>query len=219
MEENREHLKKVEALRREYTRDGITEDSVCRNPIDQFSTWFEKALESGQTDANAMVLATATSAGKPSARIVLLKGFDEKGFRFYSNYESRKGKELEENPHASLCFYWPSLERQVRIEGDVKKLGRKESEAYFNSRPRESQIGAWVSRQSSGIMSRTELEENFIRLKEEFEGQEVPPPDFWGGYVLSPDAIEFWQGRRSRLHDRILYSRHKEEWEITRLAP
>jgi pyridoxamine 5'-phosphate oxidase len=212
---------RVEALRREYKRDGISEETVQQNPLDQFTIWFEDALNTDMTDANAMTLATSTSDGKPSSRIVLLKGFDEEGFRFYTNYDSRKGKELSENPHAALCFYWPALERQVRIEGTVSKLSREQSASYFRSRPRDSQIGAWASQQSSRLKNRRELEANFEELKQRFKDQDVPLPDFWGGYTLLPEAIEFWQGRTGRLHDRILYTRSAkdQEWEIQRLNP
>ncbi|MDX1639786.1 MAG: pyridoxamine 5'-phosphate oxidase, partial [Balneolaceae bacterium] len=175
---------KVAALRREYTRDGISEDSVKKNPLKQFADWFGEALESNLTDANAMTLATADAEGKPSSRIVLLKGFDENGFRFYTNYNSRKGRELAENPHAALCFYWPVLERQVRVEGTVSKLTREQSEQYFRSRPRQSQIGAWASDQSTRLENRAELEQNFEELKQRFEGEKIPAPEFWGGYTL-----------------------------------
>ena len=215
--------KKVEALRREYSRDGISRKSVQHNPIDQFTIWFEEALNSNLTDANAMTLSTADREGRPSSRIVLLKGFDEEGFRFYTNYASRKGKELDQNPYGALCFYWSALERQVRIEGRVFKLSREQSETYFKSRPRNSQIGAWASNQSSGLPSREKLEEKYEQLREKFEGEEIPTPDFWGGYRLLPDAIEFWQGRTGRLHDRILYTRDldspDQKWEIERLNP
>lgn len=210
----------VESLRREYTRDGISEDSVLNNPIDQFALWFEDALVTGQTDANAMTLSTATPDGKPSSRIVLVKGFDKQGFRFYTNYSSRKGWDLEVNPHAALCFYWPALERQVRIEGTVTKLDREESASYFKSRPRDSKIGAWASEQSSEIAGREKLEERFQTLRDKFEGMEIPLPEKWGGYLLRPAHIEFWQGRAGRLHDRILYTRQDEEgWRISRLSP
>lgn len=219
MVEKKPDNKRVEALRREYTRDGITEDSVQQDPIDQFTIWFEDALNSNLTDANAMTLSTATADGKPSSRIVLLKGFDEDGFRFYTNYASRKGKELKQNPHAALCFYWPALERQVRIEGEVTKLSREQSAEYFQSRPRDSQIGAWASNQSSGLQSREELEKTYEELKERFEDEEIPLPDFWGGYRLQHQALEFWQGRTGRLHDRIQYTKTGRQWEIKRLYP
>ncbi|MDR8393545.1 pyridoxamine 5'-phosphate oxidase [Aliifodinibius sp. S!AR15-10] len=221
MVDAKSNSERVEALRREYKRDGISEESVQQNPLDQFTIWFEDALNTDMTDANAMTLATSTSDGKPSSRIVLLKGFDEEGFRFYTNYDSRKGKELSENPHAALCFYWPALERQVRIEGTVSKLSREQSASYFRSRPRDSQIGAWASQQSSRLKDREELEANFEELKQKFKDQEVPLPDFWGGYTLLPEAVEFWQGRTGRLHDRILYIRPSkdQEWEIQRLNP
>ena len=217
--ENRNH-RKVESLRREYTRDGISVRSVKKDPIEQFSIWFEDAVKSDQTDANAMTLATATASGKPSLRVVLIKGFDHKGFRFYTNYESRKGRELSENPEAALCFFWPALERQVRIEGKVEKMSREDSEVYFKSRPRESQIGAWASRQSSKIKGRDQLKKQYQEMKETFEGKEIPLPEFWGGFLLRPQTIEFWQGRTGRLHDRILYTRIDEDnWKIDRLSP
>lgn len=223
MVEHRSDNEKVKSLRREYKRDGISEETVQDSPIDQFTIWFEDALNSNMTDANAMTLATATADGRPSSRIVLLKGFDEEGFHFYTNYDSRKGKELAENPNAALCFYWSALERQVRIEGRVTKLSRDVSASYFQSRPRTSQLGAWASSQSTELKNRQELEDNFKELKQKFKGKDVPCPDFWGGYNLNPQSIEFWQGRTGRLHDRILYTRDgnadKNEWIIKRLNP
>lgn len=211
--------KNVADIRRDYTREALVEAEVCENPIDQFVEWFEQALSADMVDPNAMTLATATKDGEPSARIVLLKGVDEIGFRFYTNYKSRKAQELAENPNAALCFYWPAVERQVRIEGTVQKLSYEDSEAYFKQRPRLSQIGAWASNQSSVIESRDELEARFLKIKNRFENKDVPLPDFWGGYVLQPKAIEFWQGRESRLHDRIRYEREGEGWKMVRLAP
>lgn len=214
-----EDKQKIEALRREYSHRTLSEEDIAESPIEQFALWFRQALAADLPDANAMTLATASASGKPSARIVLLKGFDESGFRFYTNYKSRKGRELAENPHASLCFYWAELERQVRIEGSVTKLSSEDSAAYFSKRPRLSQLGAWASSQSKQVQSREALENNFEEMKERFEGEEIPLPDFWGGFVLKPRCIEFWQGRPSRLHDRIVYERGSREWEVKRLAP
>jgi len=211
---------KLESLRREYSRKAITKENVQDDPFDQFSAWFDEAMESDVTDANAMTLATADSSGQPSSRIVLLKGFDSEGFRFYTNYESRKGHDLKENPKASLNFFWPALERQICIRGSVKKLSREESEAYFKTRPRDSQLGAWASSQSSEVRDRQELENKLSEVSSRFEQEEVPIPDFWGGYILRPDYIEFWQGRPGRLHDRILYTRESGgDWKIKRLSP
>lgn len=212
----------VAALRREYSRRSLNEEEVAEHPTEQFAVWFREALAADLPDANAMTLATASAEGAPSARIVLLKGFDNDGYRFYSNYESRKGRDLEANARAALCFYWPQLERQVRIEGKVEKLSREESEVYFEQRPRLSQIGAWSSSQSVPVDSREELERAFAKMEERFEGEEVPLPDFWGGYLLRPVHIEFWQGRPGRLHDRIVYERpsvDSERWGIRRLSP
>lgn len=209
----------IEQLRREYAQEELLEENVRENPIDQFTAWFDQALLSEVTEPNAMSLATATKAGRPSVRIVLLKGFDSNGFRFFSNYKSRKGRELEENPHASLCFFWPELERQVRLEGVVSTVSRKESEEYFSKRPRLSQLGAWASNQSEEVASRKELEERFHVLEEEFSDESIPAPEFWGGYVLKPSSIEFWQGRRGRLHDRLLYESVSGDWVLKRLSP
>lgn len=210
---------KVEKMRRDYTHEALGESAVEKSPIDQFMIWFEQALSADFLDPNAMTLATATKEGMPSSRIVLLKGVDEDGFRFYTNYESRKGKELEENPQAALCFYWPPLERQVRIEGQVQKVSRAKSADYFRRRPRLSQLGAWASRQSSRVDSRKKLETRFSEVFKQFENKEVPLPDFWGGYLLKPVLVEFWQGRKGRLHDRICYERMGDSWNIFRLSP
>jgi pyridoxamine 5'-phosphate oxidase len=210
----------IENLRQEYKAKSLTEKEVSKNPITQFEKWFKEAMLSDLLEPNIMTLATASPDGKPSARMVLLKGFDQKGFIFYSNYLSRKGKELAKNPHASLVFYWHELERQVRIEGTIEKLGKEESERYFHSRPKDSQIGALVSPQSQEIASRKELEEKWLELEEKYQNKEVPKPSFWGGYILRPQLIEFWQGRPGRLHDRLLFKRvDKATWKLVRLAP
>lgn len=220
MSEDKEQ-EKVEKIRRDYSREVLSESSVEESPVDQFMIWFEQALSADLLDPNAMTLATASRQGVPASRIVLLKGVDQDGFRFYTNYASRKGRELEENPRAALCFYWPSLERQVRIEGRVQKVSRAQSADYFRRRPRLSQLGAWASQQSSRVDSRKELEDTFREAEKRFENREVPLPDFWGGYRLIPEYIEFWQGRKGRLHDRICYQRRGEgnSWEIFRLSP
>ena len=209
----------IEQLRREYAREELLEENVSQNPVDQFTAWFDQALLSEVVEPNAMSLATADKNGSPSVRIVLLKGFDREGFRFFSNYKSRKGKELEENPRASLCFFWPELERQVRLEGEVIKMSRKESENYFLKRPRLSQLGAWASNQSEEVESREKLEERFEKLKEKYREEPIPVPQFWGGYRLKPSSVEFWQGRRGRLHDRLLYEKESDGWAIKRLSP
>lgn len=210
---------RIEQLRREYAREELLEENVKKNPVEQFSAWFDQALLSEVVEPNAMSLATADGDGNPSVRIVLLKGFSHKGFRFFSNYKSRKGRELNENPKASLCFFWPELERQVRLEGDVEKISRGESEEYFQKRPRLSQIGAWASNQSEEVSSREKLEERFQKLQQKFEDQHIPVPEYWGGYLLKPSSIEFWQGRRGRLHDRLIYVYESKAWTIKRLAP
>lgn len=206
-------------MRREYTRWGLRENDMFEDPIQQFEKWFKTAIDEGFTDPNAMVLATVNSDNRPSARIVLLKDFDAHGFVFYTNYDSRKGMELADNPYTASVFYWAELERQVRIEGRVVKVSQKESEEYFHSRPFDSQIGAWASHQSQEIDSREELEKRYDELNQAYENKEVPLPDFWGGYRIIPDQIEFWQGRTKRLHDRIVYYHKKEGWEMKRLAP
>ena len=206
-------------LRNEYTRSGLSEPDVTADPIDQFQHWFEEALEADLHEPNAMTLATATPDGKPSARIVLLKGFDERGFVFYTNYGGRKARELEQNPNCSLTFYWGELERQVRIEGRAARVTGEESDTYFASRPRGSQLGAWASEQSRPVENRTELEERLKELEEEYEGREIPRPPFWGGYRVEPQRMEFWQGRENRLHDRLLYTRSGGAWKTERLQP
>jgi len=199
----------------------LTKDKVDANPIRQFQTWFDEVRASGvsEQDATSMTLATATRDGRASARIVLLKSFDDRGFVFYTNYQSRKSKELSENPRACLLFYWPQLWRQVRIEGVVEKISPAESEAYFQSRPLGSKLGAWASNQSEVVDRRETLEARFAELQKRF-GEDVPRPEHWGGYRLKPDSIEFWQGRDNRLHDRLRYRLQESGvWLIERLGP
>ncbi len=209
----------IEALRREYKKDELKDDNIDLNPVDQFEKWFEQALHADIVDVNAMTLATATSDGRPSARIVLLKGFDERGFTFFTNFESRKGRELEANPRAALLFYWKELERQVRIEGEVKRSSPYESDEYFDSRALESRISAVISPQSRVVGSRRYLEDQWVEFLRKMETEGIQRPEYWGGYRLMPDSIEFWQGRPNRLHDRIRYSRDGNSWRIERLAP
>ncbi|MBA2693426.1 MAG: pyridoxamine 5'-phosphate oxidase [Rubrobacter sp.] len=209
----------VSALRKEYARGGLHESDLASDPLDQFRTWLSEAFDANLVEPYAMTLATATPEGMPSARIVLLRGFDERGFSFYTNYEGRKGGELETNPRAALVFYWGALERQVRIEGAVSKLSKEESDAYFESRPRGSRIGAWASKQSEVLCRREALEERVEELEEEYSGVEISRPPFWGGFRVRHERVEFWQGRESRLHDRLLYERSGDGWEIVRLQP
>jgi pyridoxamine 5'-phosphate oxidase len=205
-------------IRKDYKLKSLREEDVLNDPIEQFSNWWAEAVNSKIEEVNAMTLATATPDGTPSARIVLLKGVSKDGFMFFTNYQSHKGKELANNPKAALVFFWKELERQVRIEGMVEKVSETDSEAYFASRPAASKIGAWASPQSTTIAGRYVIEENVQKYQAQF-GEDIPRPLHWGGYIVKPKKIEFWQGRRSRLHDRILYTRQQQEWIIERLAP
>lgn len=214
MQENNE----LKNLRLSYECDQLLESNVSNNPFIQFSLWFDLVLKAEISEPNAMTIATADKNGMPSARMVLLKGFDETGFTFFTNYGSRKGKELSENPFASLLFWWKEFERQVRIEGKINKISREESQEYFNVRPLKSRYGALASNQSEVISNRELLENKFAYLEKQF-GDNPPIPENWGGYKLIPNKFEFWQGRQDRLHDRICYEKVKDEWKIYRLQP
>jgi pyridoxamine 5'-phosphate oxidase len=210
----------IENLRQDYKISTLLEGAVKADPIEQFEAWFNEAIAAEIYEPNAMTLATSTTDGRPSARIVLMKGFNRDGFSFYTNYLSRKGKEIARNPLGALIFFWGPLERQVRIEGTIEKLSKEASERYFMVRPRASQLGAVVSPQSQEIDGREGLESKWQQLDAQYTDKTVPKPSHWGGYILKPRLIEFWQGRRSRLHDRIVYKKSdKNNWKIVRLAP
>jgi len=211
--------KNIADIRKDYKLHSLLEVEVDPDPIIQFQKWWDEAMVSNIDEPNAMTLATSTSSGKPSARIVLLKGLNPEGFIFFTNYESRKGNDLKENPNASLVFFWKELERQVRIEGSVKKLSEKESDEYFVLRPEQSRIGAWSSPQSQVIKSRQSLEEMFEKYTHLFTDGTILRPPHWGGYIVKPILVEFWQGRPNRLHDRLQYTFSNDEWKIERLAP
>ena len=201
------------------TTEGLDEKTIDRDPIRQFQTWLNEAFAAKLPLAEAMTLATATPDGKPSARMVLLKQVDHDGFVFYTNYNSAKARQLDANPYAALVFFWVQFDRQVRVEGSISKTSAEESRAYFSTRPRESQIGAWASEQSEEIANRAVLEERAVELEKQYGGRDIDCPEHWGGYRLKPERIEFWKSRIGRLHDRILYQRQGDSWTITRLAP
>jgi pyridoxamine 5'-phosphate oxidase len=206
------------AIRRDFTSDGLKETNLAADPFGQFAAWMDDALKADVLDPNAMTVSTVGADNKPSARIVLLKGFDANGFVFFTNYESKKGTDLINNPFTVFHFFWPQLNRQVAIYGRVEKASRAESEKYFNSRPVYSRLAAWASAQSSEIASREVLEKRFDEFREKF-GDDVPLPPFWGGFRLTPEKFEFWQGRQNRLHDRICYLLERDRWKIVRLSP
>lgn len=208
----------LQVTRIQYDKGILAENHLHENPLKQFEIWMQEAIAAGVAEPNAMDLSTV-SEGRPSSRIVLLKGVDEKGFVFYTNYDSRKGKEMADSPFVCLNFFWTLQARQVRVEGRIEKVSPEESDGYFKTRPRDSQIGAWASAQSSVIKSREVLEENIKNLEKEYEGKDIPRPPHWGGYVVIPEHVEFWQGRPNRLHDRFLYEDTPTGWMVFRLSP
>ena len=210
----------LENEREDYKLAALSENDSKADPVKQFQIWFDQAQEAKVPERNAMTLATATPDGRPSARVVLLKGYSDYGFSFYTNYLSRKGKEIAKNPNVALTFFWPSMERSIRVEGTIEKVSKEQSEKYFHARPKNSQIGAVASPQSQEIADRSVIENKWKELEAEYEGKEVPKPSFWGGYIVKPRLIEFWQGRESRLHDRIVYKKtDNKNWKKVRLAP
>ncbi len=207
------------ALRREYGDAGLDDPDLAPDPVAMFRRWMHDTVVAGLHEPNAMVVATVSPEGRPSARMVLLKGVDERGFVFYTNYDSRKGRDLDAHPPVSLLFPWHDLQRQVRVEGSASRVSEEESQAYFASRPRASQLGAWASPQSDEVASRAELQAAYDDVEQRFADQDVPLPPHWGGFRVRPDLVEFWQGRRGRMHDRLVYRREGEGWTTVRLAP
>ncbi len=210
---------KIRHLRQEYAHATLEENDLAANPFIQFQKWFEEAMSVDLPEPHAMTLSTVSADGRPSSRVVLLRNADEQGFVFFSNYQSRKSQEIQENAFVALNFFWQQIERQVRIEGKIVKLDVADSDAYFASRPRESQIGAWASAQSKVCLSRSELDAQVLFFTDKFAGVEVPRPPHWGGFSVKPDYFEFWQGRTSRLHDRMSYNLSQGNWQISRLNP
>lgn len=213
-------LKKyINSLRHDFTLKHLDESIIEKEPFSQFEAWLKEAMQAEIPDPNAFILSTASAQGKPSGRVLLLRDYSSSGFVFYTNYNSRKGRDIESNPFASITFFWQQLERQVRIEGKLQKLAPEKSNEYFNSRPRESRIGAWTSTQSERIENRKVLDDLNQKYTQKFQNKEIPRPKHWGGYQLIPDNIEFWQGRPGRLHDRLVYNLENGSWRISRLAP
>lgn len=206
-------------LREEYGRESLNESDLAKDPIEQFTLWFQEAVKAGLPEPNAMALATASAAGRPSARIVLLKGYDLRGFSFFTNYQSRKGRELAENPYAALLVFYPPLERQIRIEGRIETISPEESDAYYLSRPIGSRLGAWASNQSEVVPDRATLDRRLAELEKRAVSEPFPRPSHWGGYRVVPDSLEFWQGRPNRMHDRLRYRLTPEGWKVERLEP
>lgn len=211
--------KYIKELRKDFTGEPLNEIDVKKNPIEQFDQWFKAAVKANANEPNATVFGTVDENGKPSGRVVLLREYSSKGFAIFTNYNSRKAKNIEKNELACFTFFWPELERQIRIEGKIIIQSKEASDSYFKSRPRNSRIGAWSSPQSAELKNREELEISVEEFNKKYPNEEVPRPEFWGGYLLVPDYFEFWQGRENRLHDRIYYSKNNEQWQIGRLAP
>jgi pyridoxamine 5'-phosphate oxidase len=211
--------KHIHSLRKDYVLHSLEEKNLSPSPVVQFHEWMDYAIQAGVPEANAVHLSTVSSEGRPSSRIVLLREFSEEGLVFYTNYQSRKGSHISENPYVAVTLFWPELERQVRVEGRAEKIDESKSDSYFHSRPLESRLGAWASRQSQTLESREQLEKTMLEVQQRYEGTEIPRPAHWGGYLIRPDYFEFWQGRANRLHDRISYTLENGSWRISRLFP
>jgi len=206
-------------MRKQYDIAELNRNDLLESPTDMFRAWFEKVENLDNIEVNAMTLATSSKKGEPSSRVVLLKDYDENGFVFYTNYNSEKGNQIEQNPYGSLTFHWNQLDRQIRVRGKIRKISREKSKKYFNSRPRLSQISVLASKQSDILENRIELEERFIDIEKKYKDKEIPCPDYWGGYRLEHRKVEFWQGRRDRMHDRFVYTKHGTTWQTDRLSP
>ena len=215
----RSQMVSLEEMRKQYEMNELNRSDLLESPTEMFRTWFEKIEDLENIEPNAAILSTSTKKGKPSSRTVLIKEYSDSGFVFYTNYKSKKAQEIENNPYGSLIFYWHDFERQVRIQGKIRKVSRSKSEKYFHSRPRLSQISVLASYQSKSLENRNELENKVKELEKKYEGKEIPLPEFWGGYLLEHRNVEFWQGRRDRLHDRFVYTKHGRIWQTERLAP